>query len=214
MAPRATHLRPVPTAPQPPKITGAGPDDGLVSRAIAGDADAWAQLYCQSYPTLFRQLRYLTGEDALAEELAQETFARAIASAKRYDPRRPFGAWIYGIGLNVVRKHWRKSHSTNRAHARLRVVADVIAGPERGSPHHDHVQRQRSRLLYELLEELPDRWREAFILREIEGLSVEETAQRLDISPKNVTVRAARARSRIREEIIRRGWGAVPGGER
>ncbi|MEM6990365.1 MAG: sigma-70 family RNA polymerase sigma factor [Myxococcota bacterium] len=164
------------------------------------------------YPALFRQLRYLTGDDALAEELAQETFARAIASAGRYDARRPFGAWVYGIGLNVVRKHWRKRTSTTKAHASLRVVSSVHGHGDHGSPHEGHVQRERSRMLYDLLETLPERWREAFILREIEGLSLDEAAARLEITPKNVSVRATRARARIREEVLRRGWGEHTGG--
>lgn len=171
-----------------------------------GDTEAWAELYAACYPAVFRQLRYLTGDDPLAEELAQETFARAIAGAARYDARRPFSAWVYGIGLNVVRKHWRKQNSTSKAHASLRLVSATREGTAYDSPLEGQVQRERSRMLYTLLEGLPARWREAFILREIEGLSVEETAKRLQVTPKNVTVRATRARARIREELQRRGW--------
>lgn len=212
--PHASHLRPVEALD--PTASGQGseaaePDPVWVQRAIAGDTEAWAALYADRYPSLFRQLRYLTGDDALAEELAQETFARAIAGAKRYDPRRPFSAWVYGIALNVARKHWRKKKSTDKAHARLELVASLGDG-RRGAPDEGHLQRERSKLLYELLETLPDRWREAFILREVEGLSLEEAARRLDVTPKNVSVRAARARARIREEIARRGWNERGGG--
>ena len=166
MAPRASHLRP---------IAGPAPADASLhaqsrlADAIAGDTSAWAELYEHSYPALFRQLRYLTGDDAVAEELAQETFARAIAGAARYDRRRPFAAWVHGIALNVVRKHWRKRSSTSKAHANLRLVAAVAGQDVRTSPLEGHVQRQRSEMLYDLLQGLPDRWREAFILARSRG---------------------------------------------
>lgn len=211
MSLRPSHLRPVAAPPSVDVVTDTAPSHALVMAAIAGETHAWAQLYGQCYPALFRQLRYLSGDDALAEELAQETFARAIASASRYDARRPFGAWVYGIGLNVVRNHWRKRSSTSKAHANLQLVSSLQSQGDRDSPHEGHVQRERSRMLYDLLETLPERWREAFILREIEGLSLDEAAARLDITPKNVSVRATRARARIREEIRRRGWGEQTG---
>ncbi len=206
MPPRAAHLRPVAPAAETPPVPATAVTEHCVHAAMAGDTAAWAELYASCYPALFRQLRYLTGDDALAEELAQETFARAMASAKRYDPRRPFAGWIYGIGLNVARKHWRKKSGASKAHASLQLVASVQRTAD-GSPHDGHVQRERSRMLYDLLQTLPERWREAFILREVEGLSLEEAAQRLAVTPKNVSVRATRARARLREEIARRGWG-------
>ena len=59
------------------------------------------------------------------------------------------------------------------------------------------------------MEALPDQLRVAFVLRDLEGLSPEEAALRLDITPGNLAVRATRARQRIRKQLI--AWGILPG---
>jgi RNA polymerase sigma-70 factor (ECF subfamily) len=184
-------------------------DEGVLARARSGDVSAWALVYEEQYMGVFRQLRYLTGDSAVAEELAQETFAQAMASHRRFDPARApggVGGWLHGIALNVVRKHWRKQRNTARAHERLELVARVSGQSGHGDPDHGHMRRERSRALQAVLDELPARWREAFVLRELQGLSTADTAARLGITTENVAVRVNRARSRIREELGRRGW--------
>ncbi|MCH9683636.1 MAG: sigma-70 family RNA polymerase sigma factor [Deltaproteobacteria bacterium] len=192
------HLRAVETLPPPPAV------GELEARARTGDVDAWSALYAQHYSTVFRQIRYLCGDRVLAEELAQETFAQAMTACRRYDGRRAFAGWMYGIALNVVRKHWRKHRNRSRAMERYEHLDIGRARVE--DPDGSHLRRERSRVLYDVLDELPPRWREAFILREIQGLSTAEAAERLGISNANVAVRVTRARSRIRDELSRRGW--------
>jgi RNA polymerase sigma-70 factor (ECF subfamily) len=175
----------------------------LVAAAIRGDVHAWGELYRREYAGVFRQVRYLTGDPGLAEELAQETFAQAIAGVHRFDARRSFRPWLHGIALNVVRKSWQKLRSRVKAHAKLEVVSGREAREE-----HDggHLQRERSRALYAALDELPDRWREAFVLRELQGLDAAEAARQLDVSTANLHVRVTRARARLRELLTARGW--------
>jgi RNA polymerase sigma-70 factor (ECF subfamily) len=69
-----------------------------------------------------------------------------------------------------------------------------------------HQQDARMRLLYEILATLPENLREAFVLRELEGLPPDEAAAQLGISPGNLAVRASRARAKIRRELERLGW--------
>jgi RNA polymerase sigma-70 factor, ECF subfamily len=179
-----------------------------VERARRGDVAAWSKIYEAHHPAVYRRLRYLCGDPAVAEELAQETFARAMAHHARYDGRRPFAGWLFGIALNIARKHHRKRGNTSRAMQGLR---DMTPAGSADDPAGTHLRRERSRMLYELLDELPDRWREAFVLREIEGVSMAEAVEALGISASNVAVRVARARARIRDELVRRGW--ADGGE-
>src|SRR5687768_1201178 len=109
----ATHLR---LCPAPGHDHDAAPAHApLVARACAGDIGAWGQLYERCYDGLLRQLRHLTGDLAIAEELAQETFAQAMASRARYDRTRSFEAWLHGIALNMARKHWRSRRNTTAA---------------------------------------------------------------------------------------------------
>jgi RNA polymerase sigma-70 factor (ECF subfamily) len=200
------HLQPVATP-----ATRAGADAStLVAAAIGGDVAAWGELYRREFAGVFRHVRYLTGDKALAEELAQETFAQAIAGVQRFDARRPFRPWLHGIALNVVRKSWEKSRSRTKALAKLEVVSTNRA--ERDDV---HLQRERSRALYAALQELPDRWREAFVLRELQGLDADEAARQLEVTTGNLHVRVTRARARLRELLTARGWIDEPpaGGE-
>lgn len=199
------HLRPVEALSAPEAAVGE-----LEGRATHGDVDAWSALYARYYAGVFRQVRYLCGDRTLAEELTQETFAQAMASCRRYDGRRSFGGWMHGIALNVVRKHWRKHRNRSRAMERFEHVD--VGRPRVDDPDGSHLRRERSRVLYDVLDELPPRWREAFVLREIQGLSTGETAERLGISASNVAVRVTRARGRIRDELERRGWLGDEGG--
>lgn len=197
----AAHLRLCPApAPDP------GPDVAdLVAGACAGDIGAWARLYERCYDGLLRQLRHLTGDLAIAEELAQETFAQAMASRARYDRARSFEAWLHGIALNMARKHWRSRKNTSNAHARL-VAMHGACPATPAEPDRVHLQRERSRVLYDILAGLPDKLREAFLVRELQAMPHDEAAALLEISPGNLAVRLTRARARIGDELRRLGW--------
>ena len=77
-------------------------------------------------------------------------------------------------------------------------------------PHVDidraHLARERARVVYSILAEMPEHLREAFVLRDLEGLAPSEAAAQLGISPGNLAVRATRARQRLRAELEKLGW--------
>jgi RNA polymerase sigma-70 factor (ECF subfamily) len=191
----------------PPAGTGLqDADRRLVAAAAEGRMDAWAQLYQAHYQPVFRHLRYLAGVEAPVEDLAQEVFARALAGLRGFDGRSTFSTWLHGIGVNVVRNHWRAQKSTETAHRRLRDITEVHRPQVGGDVDRRHVQRRRAEALYAILAELPEHLREAFVLRDLEGLSPAEAAEQLGISPGNLSVRAPRARERIRQRLEVDGW--------
>lgn len=218
MPTRPPHLRPVQTPAEHSLGSGRGVASvdaplpvELLARAQRGDVGAWARIYEQQYMGVFRQIRYLAGDAQLAEELAQETFAQAMACHARFDAGRSLAGWLHGIALNVVRKHWRKQRNAARAHEKLENVLRI--GPVGiGDPDSSHMKRERGRALHAVLDDLPPRWREAFVLRELQGMSTTDAAAQLGITAENLAVRVNRARTRIREELGRRGWISEGGG--
>lgn len=206
-----SHLRPVPAdapadAGVAPAPLGARVVEQLVQRAQAGEMAAWSRLYQDNFERIYRHVRTLTGDPQVSEELVQETFVQALLKISSFDGRSLFSTWLHGVAINVVRNHWRACKSTERAHARLELV-HALPGEfdELGAA----VQRkQRVRALYAAMEALPDQLRVAFVLRDLEGLSPEEAALRLDITPGNLSVRATRARQRIRKQLV--AWGILP----
>lgn len=187
-------------APDPASTTAM-----LVSRAQDGDVGAWSRLYQDSFDGLFKHVCFLTGDPLVAEDLVQEAFARAFTSIQRFDGRAGFNSWIRGIALNVVRMHWRRAQTTERVHENLTRMRSITAQGA-GDPDRAHQQEVRMQVLYEVLRTLPEHLREAFILRDIEGLTVGEAAVELGITANNVAVRASRARAKIKEELSRLGW--------
>ena len=207
-------LRPVPPLgddgePEPNELAEAGAASErnvdivaeLVHRAQSGDMQAWARLYQDHFDGLYRHLRYLTGDPQAAEELVQETFVQALGCVGRYDGRSRFSTWLHGIGLNVVRHHWRSQRSTAKAHARLSAVEQLRDFGGAPGPDREVLVRQRARALYAALDELPIHLREAFILRDLEGLPPTEAAEQLGITANNLAVRASRARTRLRKHL-------------
>jgi RNA polymerase sigma-70 factor (ECF subfamily) len=143
----------------------------------------------------------------MAEELTQEAFVQAMLKIGKFEGRSSFASWLRSIALNVVRNHWRSQRSTARAHAKLAIVRSVGRSSLDGTPDAALQRKRRSEALYEALDRIPENLREVFVLRDVEGLDREDVASALGISPGNVSVRANRARQRIREEL--RSMGAL-----
>lgn len=185
-------------------------EEALVALAREGERGAWQRLYQTNYDKVLGRVRYLCGDLSLAEELTQEAFVQAMLKVDKFEGRSTFASWLRSVALNVVRNHWRSQRSTAKAHAKLAIVHAVREVNQDAEPELDLQRKQRSVALYRALERVPENLREVFVLRDIEGLDREEVARVLSISPGNVSVRANRARHRIREEL--RAMGALPGG--
>lgn len=177
----------------------------LIAMARAGDVQAWSRLYEDGFESVYRHACYLTGDPHLAEDMAQDAFARAFTSMDSFAGQSAFVAWVRGIVLNLVRMHWRRAEVSERVHNSLAGMQAVVPSQVQ-APDQTHEQNRRLALLYEVLSTLPETLREAFILRDLEGLSTAAAAEQLGITANNLAVRAARARAKIREELARQGW--------
>ncbi|MCA9720320.1 MAG: RNA polymerase sigma factor [Myxococcales bacterium] len=178
----------------------------LVARARRGDVSAWSSLYLEHFDGIYRHLRYLTGDSAIAEDLTQETFARALVALSTLARDLLISSWLHGIALNMARQHWRGERNRELAHSRLQARHELLRD-DATTPRIERLAdlQQRALLLYEALERLPDTLREVFILRDLEGLRAKEVSKLLRISTSNVHVRLNRARARIQAELEARG---------
>lgn len=180
----------------------------LVERARRGDMQAWSRLYQELFDPVFRHVRYLTGDTEVAEDLTQETFAKALVALKDFGGRSSFSTWLHGVAINVVRRHWRWERNTEAAHAKLLEKRKAVEQLEHQGECPDKAaeQRRRAAVLYDVLSTLPDSLREVFVLRDLEGFSEKEIAAQLGITRNNAAVRASRARARVRKALAERGY--------
>jgi RNA polymerase sigma-70 factor (ECF subfamily) len=155
-------------------------DDELIA-ALAQDLDAsFERLVRAHQDRLFSIALRFTGDARDAEELAQDAFVRAYRALEGYDTRRilelNLRAWLATIVLNLCRNRARRRRPTE-------VALDVAAGPDpfadrRASSPADRYERRESAAYWAaLVRELPERYREAVVLRHVDGLSYEELAE-------------------------------------
>jgi RNA polymerase sigma-70 factor (ECF subfamily) len=149
-------------------------DDRLLERAAAGDEEAFRLLVRRWEGALLAFLERMTGSREEAEDLAQETFLRAFRNAKRYRSRGRFKSWLFRIAGNLTRSRLRRRKIV--AWVRFDPGAHDVPGDE-PPPDRALEGEERRRAVRAALMELPERQREAVVLRRWEEMSVREIAE-------------------------------------
>ena len=174
-------------------------DLDLVARARAGDLEAFETLVTRHQHRLVNFVRLMTSSapdrDA-AEDVAQEAFLRAYRALGQFRGQSSFRTWLYQIATNVARTHSAKRRDRNES--------QEPEGPyERDRPSEENVERRviAHDQLRRALGELPDDWREAVVLRDIEGLEYKEIAELLKIPIGTVESRIFRGRKRLKAAL-------------
>jgi RNA polymerase sigma-70 factor, ECF subfamily len=152
-------------------------DEYLARRVQRGHTADLAVLVERHHNPLLGFLYRLTGGDrALAEDLTQEAFLRALRSIQQYQPARPFKPWLYAIAVNVVRDHFKRAevrYAVTLADDDLLALPDPIGLEE-------SIELDGPRIAAAIVA-LPVHQREAVILRYYQDLSLAEIAAALDI---------------------------------
>jgi RNA polymerase sigma-70 factor (ECF subfamily) len=154
------------------------------------------ELFDQYYGSLVRMLYRRTGDRDRAEDLAQETFARAVAAPPN-NPR----PWLFAVALNLVREDGRRYVRQGRRLELLRNDHPQASGPEE-----DFDRNERSDAVRAALASLGERDREALLLK-AEGFNYEEIAATLGLAKGAVGTTLARARRRLVEAYRSAGRG-------
>lgn len=156
-------------------------DEALMLRYAGGDAAAFDTLYARHRGGVFRYLlRHLGAQRALAEELFQDIWLSLIGARAGYKPTARFTTWLYTIAHNRLMDHYRRLRPidslTQTDDDGEHIVLEPPA-PRTAQPEHIAEARDDARRFLRLLEGLPAAQREAFLLHEEGGLSVDEIAQ-------------------------------------
>jgi len=188
-------------------VAASGDDAALARLAAQGDQDAFARIMRRYNQRLYRLAVSVMGDASEAEDVLQESYVRAFYAFATYSGAGSLGAWLGRIVRNeaidrVRSRDSRRSHVAIEAELGDRqqpvveetnVMTDVVIDPEALA-----ANAELRRLLERAIQRLPEQFRTAFVLREVEGLSVEETAEYLSIPPATVKTRDHRARNLLR----------------
>jgi RNA polymerase sigma-70 factor, ECF subfamily len=201
-------------------VAAAGDDVSLANRAAQGDHAAFARIMRRYNQRLYRLAVSVMGDASEAEDVLQESYVRAFYAFATYAGAGSLGGWLARIVRNeaidrVRARDSRRSHVAIEADLggqsgedETNVGDDLIRAPgaridlqAMTDPQALAANAELRRLLERAIQRLPEQFRTAFVLREVEGLSVEETAEYLGIPPATVKTRDHRARNLLRSYL-------------
>lgn len=172
----------------------------------AGDRAEFAR-FVEAYSTpIYRLALKMTGNETDAEDVLQATFLKAFQHLPAFEGRSSLSTWLYRIGVNEALMLARKR--------RPEVDLELDPSPEQENlpmpqqfadwcclPEGDLMDAEARQHLQQAIHNLPETLRVVFLLRDIEGLSIRETAEALNLSETNVKTRLLRARLQLREKL-------------
>ena len=173
----------------------------LLERCRSGDDLAWEALIRQYQGRVYGLAFHYVRDREEARDLAQEAFVRVYRGLETFDGRHPFASWLLMITRNLCIDHLRRKKVRPPA-SDVQVDADVpIASP--GTSPEDHVVRTgRHALLYRALARLTPINREIIVLKEIQGLSLDEIGSVLGVPLGTVKSRSSRARVELARHVL------------
>jgi RNA polymerase sigma-70 factor (ECF subfamily) len=192
-------------------------DHALALQCAARDPDALRHLISANNQRLFRAAWSVLKDRHEAEEAVQAAYLKAIASIGQFEGRSSLSTWLTRIAINEALGRLRSARRRrtaleNQGIAMLdRYRAALMQGSDPAAPDADLARDQLRRLLEQAIAGLPASFRSVFVLREIEGLSVEETAEALALPPATVKSRLHRARAKLRQALDPEIRGALDG---
>ena len=183
-----TPSRVPPAGTVPPAGAEDGPDGiappegetavslSLVQRAQAGDAEAFGELYDRYVDQVYRYIYFRVSSQQLAEDLASETFLRALRRISSFTWQgRDVGAWFVTIARNLIADHYKSSRY------RLELSTDDVMtsgrAPSVDGPEDGVLEDMQNQVLLQAVTQLGAEQQECIVLRFLQGLSVAETAQ-------------------------------------
>lgn len=178
-------------------------EEDLPARAAAGDPEAFERLMLATKASLYWLVRRYVGDADEAYDLVQETYAAAWLAIRRFDPKRPFEAWLRTIALNKCRD-WSRRRRVRHWLLGAADLADrealAVADEARGAAEQYELGQTLGRL-EAAIADLPARLKAPLLLTALEERSQAEAAAILGVSVKAVETRVARARRKLAEAL-------------
>ena len=190
------------------KLAPVVAEDAELARLCAcRDPAALRRVITANNQRLFRAAWSILKDRSEAEEAVQSTYLKAFARIGEFEGRSALSTWLTRIAINEALARLRSSRR-RQAHLEAQGVSlldsyreALMRGSEAAAPDAVLAREQLRQMIERAVAGLPQGFRSVFVLREVEGLSVEETAEALDIPAATVKTRLMRARRKLREAL-------------
>lgn len=188
------------------------PDAAVVQHILNGEKQ-WYEILMRRYnQTLYRAIRsYLP--DAEVEDVMQDTYIKAFENLAQFLGNASFATWLIRIGINEALQHLRRERKKQMVSldqdSDLNQKIIQLTDSHQMDPEKHAIDRETRLLVERAVEQLPEKYRIVYILREVEGFSNSDLASCLEISESNVKVRLHRARILLKEYLFKQSSGVA-----
>jgi RNA polymerase sigma-70 factor, ECF subfamily len=173
----------------------------------AGDREAFARLVDETSAHIYRIALQILNDEQDAEDVLQETYVKAFRALPGFEGRSSLTTWLYRIAVNEALMQVRK-----RKPQAVSIEENTPFDPEAESegmeivdfcclPEGELLSAESRGFLDQAVRNLPSNLRVVFVMRDLEGLTIQDTAEALNLSESNVKTRLLRARLRLRQEL-------------
>lgn len=174
---------------------------------IHGDRQAFARMVDETSTQIYRTARQILGDEQDAEDVLQETYLKALKALPTFEGRSSLSTWLHRIAVNealmLIRKRKtpmvsvddNQPFDSDEESSGMEIV-DFCCLPEK-----ELLSSESRKFMDQAIQRLPDTLKTVFVLRDLEGMSIQETAEVMLITENNVKTRLLRARLRLRQEL-------------
>jgi len=185
-------------------------DEQIVAQVLQGQTALFEVLMRRHNERIYRAARAIVRDEREAEDVMQQAYVNAYAHLRQFDGRAKFSTWLTRIAVNEAIARARRQGRYQSMDDPDRGGAETFMGAmSQADPEREAFARELGRVLESAVDSLADGCREVFMLRQIEGLSTQETAASLGVSEDVVKTRLSRARAALRRELFERAGLAV-----
>ena len=174
-------------------------DSDLVRRIVAGEYHLYEVVVRRYNQRLYRVARSIVWNREEAEDVVQDTYARAFERFSQFEGRALLSTWLTRIAVNEARKRIRERTRHKAIDVTLSRVPALTRAPP--TPENNRLAAETRTILESAIDQLPEAHRSVFVMRSLENMSIAATAQCLDLSEEVVKVRTFRACRMLRRTL-------------
>ena len=182
----------------------ASPSDGeLIERCLRQENAAWDQILARYRRKVFHIAYKFTGKHDEAEDLSQEIFLKVFRSLDKFHRDADFSTWLSSVARNYCIDRYRASKREKEVLVDDLLAFDQATASAGSNPQRSLEDRDRRSFLRRGLDRLPEKLREAVVLRDLQGLSYQEMAERLGLPEGTVKSRINRGREEVARLLLK-----------
>ncbi len=180
-------------------------DSDVIKRVISGEKELYEILLRRNNQTLYRVIRSYLKEPEEVEDIMQNTYLKAYEKLYQFKHTSKFSTWLIRIGINEALARLKKKGRFFTLHKSIdnSIHDKIIEIPDSSQvdPEKNIIQQEAKQMLEIAIDKLDIKYKNVYILREIEGMSIAEVSDCLKLSNSNVKVRLHRAKAKIKENL-------------